>query len=609
MIRAGTEDPKARFERYLHVKSAYTPLWSPQGRLAFLSDITGVPQLWALARPGEWPEALTHYSERISTAACSPKSEEIVFGMDVGGNERDQLFHLVLDPEGRIFCEKLTDAPEAIHTLGGFSPSGEEVAFASNRRDPAQFDVYTLNLRTGEERRVWESDGMVHVLGFSPDGAQLLIARVHASFHQELFALERGSEDLKRLTPPKEARFLNAHWGPDGHVYALTDLDREFLAPMRLDPFDQRLEILDETNWDAETLALAPDGKTLAYALNVDGYSQLWLLDLETGEKSRVEGLPPGVVGPPPDPKPLEFSVDGTRLAVAFTGARYNPDIWVYDRDTRGWERWTRSSRAGLSPEDWVEPDLVRYPSFDGREIPAYLYRPRGAKKGLPIIVWVHGGPEAQSRPLFNPVLQYFVERGYGVFVPNVRGSTGYGKTYTHLDDVEKRMDAVEDLKYGALWLIERGIADKKRLAVLGGSYGGFMVLATLTTHPELWAAGVDIVGIANFVTFLENTGPWRRRLREAEYGSLERDRALLESISPIHQVERIRAPLLVIHGANDPRVPVGEAEQIVSRLRQRGRPVEYLRFDDEGHGIIKLKNKRIAYAAIAEFLDRHLMR
>ena len=223
------------------------------------------------------------------------------------------------------------------------------------------------------------------------------------------------------------------------------------------------------------------------------------------------------------------------------------------------------------------------------------------------MIVDVHGGPEGQQRIHFDPIYQYFLHRGYAIFTPNVRGSTGYGRAYSHLDDVEKRMDSVADLAHAVAWLIASGVADPRRIAVLGGSYGGFMVLAALTSYPDLWAAGVDIVGIANFVTFLENTGPWRRKLREAEYGSLERDRALLESISPIHKVEQIRAPLLVIHGANDPRVPIGEAEQIVASIKARGGSVEYLRFEDEGHGIVKLANKLVCYPAIAEFLDEHL--
>jgi len=250
----------------------------------------------------------------------------------------------------------------------------------------------------------------------------------------------------------------------------------------------------------------------------------------------------------------------------------------------------------------------VRYPTFDGRQIPAFLYLPRdGQQHALPVVINVHGGPEGQSRPEFDPVIQYLVARGYAVLEPNVRGSTGYGYEYQSLDDVRLRMDSVADLQYAVFWLRENGIADPKRIVVMGGSYGGFMVLSAITTYPDLWAAAVDIVGIANFVTFLENTGPWRRKLREAEYGSLERDREFLQQISPIHQVDRIRAPLFVVHGANDPRVPVGEAEQIVSALSSRKVPVEYLRFEDEGHGLAKRSNRLVAYPAIARFLDQYV--
>jgi dipeptidyl aminopeptidase/acylaminoacyl peptidase len=250
---------------------------------------------------------------------------------------------------------------------------------------------------------------------------------------------------------------------------------------------------------------------------------------------------------------------------------------------------------------------LVRYPTFDGRQIPAFLYLPHGEQRNLPVVINVHGGPEGQSRPWFNPTIQYLVSRGYGVLDPNVRGSSGYGHEYQSLDDVRLRMDSVADLRHAALWLSESGIADPQRIAVMGASYGGFMVLSAITTYPDLWAVAVDIVGIANFVTFLENTGPWRRKLRESEYGNLENDRAFLEQISPIRSVDRITAPLFVVHGANDPRVPVGEAEQIVSALRAREVPVEYLRFADEGHGLIKRTNRLVAYPAIARFLERYL--
>ncbi|MCJ7725969.1 MAG: alpha/beta fold hydrolase, partial [Acidimicrobiia bacterium] len=241
---------------------------------------------------------------------------------------------------------------------------------------------------------------------------------------------------------------------------------------------------------------------------------------------------------------------------------------------------------------------------FDGLMIPVWVY-PSAGDGG--VIVSVHGGPEAQERPGFNPIYQYLLAAGYTIVAPNVRGSSGYGRTYLSLDDRRKRMDSVADLNAVGHWVAADGRFGGARMAVMGGSYGGFMVLAALATDPDLWAAGVDIVGIANFVTFLENTGDYRRSLREAEYGSLAEDREFLEAISPTSMVDRITAPLLVLHGANDPRVPLGEAEQIVGRLRELKRDVDLVVFEDEGHGIVKLANRRVAYRRIVDFLGEHL--
>ncbi len=283
-------------------------------------------------------------------------------------------------------------------------------------------------------------------------------------------------------------------------------------------------------------------------------------------------------------------------------------DIWIWDIEQQVFWQATRSSLGGIPRESFVEPSLIHYPTFDERQIPAFLFLPRDRPaQGLPVVINVHGGPESQARPIFHPFNQYLVAQGYAVLTTNVRGSTGYGYAYMSLDDVRKRMDSVTDLQHAALWLRESGLADPARIVVFGASYGGFMVLSAITTYPDLWAAAVDIVGIANFVTFLENTHPWRRKLRASEYGSLENDREFLEEISPMRHVANITAPLFVIHGANDPRVPVGEAEQIVSALRQRHVPVEYLRFEDEGHGLIKHANRLIAYPSIARFLEEHL--
>jgi dipeptidyl aminopeptidase/acylaminoacyl peptidase len=242
------------------------------------------------------------------------------------------------------------------------------------------------------------------------------------------------------------------------------------------------------------------------------------------------------------------------------------------------------------------------------RQIPAWFYKPAmSQEEPVPVILMVHGGPEGQFKPYFHFLIQYFLQRGYAVFAPNVRGSTGYGKAFSHLDDVEKRMDSVADLAHAAYWLKEQPDVDGNRLVLYGGSYGGFVVLSALATYPDLWAAAVDLVGISNFVTFLENTSDYRRAHREAEYGSLDSDREFLEQISPIRHVDRMKAPLMVIHGANDPRVPLNEAEQLVGALSARGIPVQFLVFDDEGHGLYKLKNKLVAYPGIVEFLDKHL--
>jgi dipeptidyl aminopeptidase/acylaminoacyl peptidase len=315
--------------------------------------------------------------------------------------------------------------------------------------------------------------------------------------------------------------------------------------------------------------------------------------------------MPLGVIGG------LEFSPDETRLAFTFDGPRFNPDVWIWELEKNRVYQLTQSSRAGIPFSDFVTPELVRYKSFDGRMIPAWYYAPRAVNpdqaKLPPVIVYPHGGPESQTRPNFSGLFQYFLSRGYGIFAPNVRGSSGYGTEYLNLDNTTKRMDSVRDMAHGVYWLRDQQQADPKRIAVYGGSYGGFMVLAGVTQYPDLFAAGVDVVGIANWVTFLENTGAYRRANREAEYGNLRDHREFLEKISPIHHVDKIKCPMMVIHGANDPRVPVGEAEQIVAALKKRGIPCEYLRYEDEGHGLAKLKNRLDAYPRMVEFLDKHM--
>ena len=606
----GTE--KYSFERFLNVRTAYNPTFSPDGqRLSFLTDITGVAEVWSVSvnmhssRPA-WPEQLTFRGERSANVIYSPKADLLLVTGDVGGNERNQLF--LLSADGSTF-KPLTNRPDVVHLWGSWSPDGTRIVYSSNARDPRFFDVYELILKTGETRPLLSSDDTNYVLGYSPDGSYILVARMLSNTRNQLLLVETVTSNIRNLTPDlPEGPALHGmvSWSADRHgLYLLSNRGRQFLSLAYLDLETTALTYLYDLSWDIEQLVVTRDGTAMAIVINENGYSRLQLFDVSDGWEGRRElnqpVLPAGVI------PGLSWSQDGERLAITFGSAVDPFDIWIWDARHGVIQRATQSSHGGIAHASFVMPSLIHYPTFDGRQIPAFLYLPHGQQKNLSIVIDVHGGPESQVRPLFNPITQYLVSRGYGVLAPNVRGSSGYGIEYQRLDDVRLRMDSVADLQHAVFWLRQSGVADPLRIAVMGGSYGGFMVLSSITTYPDLWAAAVDIVGIANFVTFLENTGPWRRKLREAEYGSLENDREFLEQISPIHHVERITAPLFVVHGANDPRVPVGEAEQIVSALRKRHVPVEYLRFEDEGHGLVKRVNRLIAYPSIARFLDEHL--
>jgi dipeptidyl aminopeptidase/acylaminoacyl peptidase len=608
------ETARTDIRRYLNIRSANAPSFSPDGnQVAFLMNTTGVPQVWRVPADGGWPEQVTFYDEAVRWVHFPPvgTADRFIFGMDRGGSERNQ-FYLATRNGSEVV--DLSRHPEAIHEWGGWSPDGRRVSFSANRQDKSRFDVYVHQLGpvekgnyAGEDRLLCQGPGGYFNAGeFSPDGTKVLVLHYPSNSNQFVHVLDVATGEDRNLTPHEgEVRYLSPKWAPDGKsVYVLTDYHGDFLNLARIDLATGGLTFIERPTWDVDAYEISPGGKWLAASINVDGASKLAAVPLDGGSPIAAE-IPTGVV------EGMEFSHDGSRLVFAFNGPRHNYDVWTLElgRGTKP-RQLTHASRAGAPDEAFVEPELVRYESFDGLKIPAWLFLPpvdvRGDRKP-PVVVYPHGGPESQSRPTFNSVFAYLLNRGFAIFAPNVRGSSGYGTRFMNLDNVRNRMDSVKDLAHGAYWLRDSGRIDPKRMANYGGSYGGFMVLAAITNYPELYAAAIDIVGIANFVSFLENTGAYRRAAREAEYGSLEHDREYFESISPIHDVHKIKTPLMVIHGANDPRVPVGEAEQIVAALKNRGVPVEYLRYEDEGHGLIKLSNRLDAYPKMAAFLDRHL--
>jgi dipeptidyl aminopeptidase/acylaminoacyl peptidase len=598
-------------DRYLSIDAATAPAYTPAGRLLYLCDTTGTDQVWTADAAGAAPRRLTPHEERVTTLAASPTREEFAYATDAGGDERDQLFRYDLTDGSR---HRLTDAPESKHAWGGWSPGGDRVAFTANRERAGRFDVFVQGRTDDDPERVATGDGgWLHVAAWGPAGDSLVLVEPNSSVDDDLYHLDLASGERTRLSTDDAATVSHVHATPDGEgLLAITNHGAEFdhLARIPLGGFDDPdpgaladAETLVADDWNVSGLAVDRETGRAAWTRNVDGYSTLSFG--QVGPDGMSETTAPSVDGVATG---LTFGPDGDRVAFAASENTRPYGVHVARFGTTDERRATDVGTNGLPPSAFRAAETVRYESFDGREIPAYWTLPGEAPEDeTPVIVDIHGGPTHQRQPWFYPTKQFFLNRGYAVLEPNVRGSTGYGREYTGLDDVDNRMDSVRDVEQAVEWLRERPAVDEDRIVAYGRSYGGFMVLAAITEYPDLWAAAVEFVGIANFVTFLENTGEWRRAHREAEYGSLTEDRELLEAISPIHDVDRVSCPLFVQHGANDPRVPVEEARQVAETAREQGVPVETLVFEDEGHHTTTRANRIEEFEAIADFLDEHV--
>ena len=556
--------------------------FAPDERLLIKSDLPGTMQLFRVPPL----EQVTEYDEPVA-GRYVPGTERILLERDEGGNERIQLYLLNGEPK------PLVVEPEFIHRSPTFSRDGSLLAYACNRRNGVDFDVYVRSLTTGAERCVFDLGSWCDPDGFSLDGRFLAVHReTDEAGVDELHVVDLTTGSVAQASAPGEqASYGTPVWLDDGSFLSATNRGRDFSAVAR---YDGRWEVVLERDWDVVCVG-DRDGRLLVVETNENGYSRLELFDARTLTRRREVELPGRGVA-----QELRIAPGGRLLSFQFASPIEPGDVWLCDTDVGELERLTGEP----PPFDLVEPTLHRFPSFDGLEVPVYLYEPHASDGARPVVVSVHGGPEAQARPIFAPFLQYLVSRGYAVAVPNVRGSTGYGRRYEHLDDVRLRLDSVLDLAALHDWLGGRPGIDAARAVLYGRSYGGFMVLAGLAYQPERWAAGVEAVGISNLVTFLENTSAWRRGVREREYGSLAHDREFLEEISPLDHVEKIRAPLFIQHGANDPRVPVSESRQIHAALAARGVRCELLVHDDEGHGIGKLENRIETFELAAAFLD-----
>lgn len=592
---------RTRAASYFDRPSFSQPFVTPEGDLIILDDRSGVPQLSRLHLDTNDVQPITSFTERVLTLTGA-RDGTIVFGMDTGGDEKQQVWRLSPSDDTPV---NVTNRPDAMHEPGPVTPDGRTVMVKSNARDESTFDIVAIDLTTGDIDILMEDAGTALPVALSSDGQGLLVIRTNVNLDADVWLLDRANGLARNLTSHEgEAWVLGASFTPDdSEVWFLTNEGSEFVRLDAINLSDQtRRTILSIDGHDVESFRISPDGARFVVAINDNGWSRvelhqtdvrtdpIALSDLGRGTVDRFAWLP-----------------NSTKVVFGFSTAEDPSAIVVVNDD--GSYQIIAGEDPGSRPQVST-PELVSFPTFDGRQIPGFLFRPAGDGP-FPVLVEIHGGPESQRRLQYSsavPTDQFLQSLGIAVLSLNIRGSIGYGKTYSHLDDKEKRLDAVKDVEAAVTWLRQRDDVIADRIAVMGQSYGGYMTLASLTFLPDLWTAAVDVVGIASFVSFLERTGAWRREHRSHEYGFLETDREMLEQISPLNYVDRIATPLFVIHGRNDPRVPLFEAEQIVAALESRQQEVELRVFDDEGHGLSKRQNRIDGYAAAGEFLVRHLL-
>lgn len=593
-------------DNYFKAGKASVPVWADEGEtVAFLKSDGGVPGVWtAKVREGAALK-LSDNTEAILNMRSFPEDGVILYTMDAGGNENEQLYWLDVQSKKSA---SLTREPDVRHYLGGLRRGTKKVVYAANKRCPDHFDICELDTETNTERIVIQNTDALNIpAALSPCGEYLLYNKQMGKNNNALWLCELSTSNAYRVPGDEviSAETCPAWKSDSSGFYVISDRGTDFTHVAYYDMAGRSLEKKFAYDWDVTHIALSNDDRYLAVVLNTDGFSQLKIIDCTVGRKISFNKPPEGVI---PDREAISWSKKGHKLVFPFGSSTCVTGIRVLDVDRDSIATLTQGSIGGMDADALVAPRLGRFSSFDGLKVPYWLYVPKGREeKSLPVVIDIHGGPEDQTRPVYSDYTQYFLSCGIAVVAPNVRGSTGYGKAYMHLDDVQMRLDSVKDVIALIGHLTDAGIADEKRIAVFGISYGGFMSLSCAARYPDLFACAVDFVGMYNLETFLENTAGYRRAWRESEYGTLARHRALLREVSPIAKVNDIKAPLMVVHGANDPRVPVEETERVVHALAQRGLTVEYLRYEDEGHGILKLKNRLDCYLKVAAFLKRHL--
>ena len=586
-----------------------TITFSPDGsQVAYTVNTSGHFNLWRQSSGGGFPHQLTTYHERaVAVIAWSPDGNWIAYSADYEGDEFYQLFAIPSDGGVPI---QLTDAEKVWHefSTNSWSPNGRYLGYNANDRNPAAMDILIRDLETGEAKTVLQGDEYYVFGNWAPDDRQILAMETRTDTDMDLHIVDTHSGESQLLTPHEgEAKFVPGPWAPDASgFYMLTDEGREFMGLAFFDLGLEKWEWIEKPDWDIQAIDGSRDGRYLAWTVNEHGYSRLHIRDLKRQRLISVPEIPHGVIWT------VKFSPDGGKLGLMLITPTHCAEIFILDLSKGKLAQITHSMLGGIDERDLVTPELVSYKTFDDRNIPAWLYKPRDASmtSHTPIILSIHGGPEWQEFPIYaySGLYQYWSSLGIGVLAPNIRGSTGYGKSYQKLIHRDWGGGELKDIEAAAHYLRSLDWVDKDNLGLFGASFGGFATLSAASRLPEYWAAAVDIVGPSNLVTLIETGPPHWRKMDERAIGDPKKDFDSLMSRSPITYADQIKAPLFIIQGANDPRVPKAESDQIVDFLRERGVEVRYDVYEDEGHGFTKRENEIKAWKDASGFLESHLL-
>ena len=596
-------------ERYTNFRTASAFAWHPKQREMLIGTrFADTVQVHRVTTPGGARTQLTFFPDRVSGASYHPHvGDYFIFSKDIGGGEWYQIFRFDV-ASGNVTM--LTDGKS--RNLGGrWSNKGDRIAYASTRRNRADLDFYVMNPsdKTTDKMITQNQGGGWGIADWSPDDKTLLVAEGISVNESYLWLVDVASGEKKLLTEKggEKIAYTPIGFSADGKgIYVTTDKDNEFQRLAYIDLATKQPKYLTNYQWDIEDARLSENRKLLAFVVNENGLSTLHVMNLATGKEMTMPKLPAGIIGG------IHWHENNQDLAFSVSSARSPSDVYSLNLTSGKVDRWTMSETGGINAETFPEAQLVKWKSFDGKEISGWLYMPPAKFTGKrPVIVNIHGGPEGQSRPGFLARNNYYMnEMGIAMLFPNVRGSQGYGKTFIASDNGFKREDSYKDAEALLKWIKQQPNLDGDKIMVTGGSYGGHMTLAIATRYNDLIACSVDIVGISNLVTFLEHTEPYRRDLRRVEYGD-ERDpkmREFLESIAPMNHVKNITKPMMVVAGVNDPRVPKSEADQMVAAIKAQNTPVWYLAAKDEGHGFAKKKNADFQFYSTVMFVQRYLL-